>query len=866
MLDNFLDKLKKLLKSRLFPILLIYIALFSVIIHRLFVLQIVQGPTIAAENDFKETETREIKPTRGKFYDRKGILLASNTLSYSVTMEDNAAIKSNEQRNAVVFNLINIIKANGDTLYNDFPIIQTSNGELEFTISGAALSRFKKNCYAFVIKDEKIITQEEISNASAKEVYEFLKNGTGNNYTPMFEISNDYTVSETLDIMSIRYALFSNFPKFLQITVASSVSDVTVANVLESSAELPGVDIQKQTRRVYHDSIYFAHILGYTGLINAQEMVDLNIEAEHYNPTDIIGKTGLEQEYEQYLSGNKGNETVTVNVGGKVIDVVDHIDPEAGNDIYLTIDSELQKSTYHILEKKIAGILLSKIQPDLNYGTKGESASKILTPIYEVYFALINNNIIDINHLTTPDAKNREKQVYDKYLKNLEDVFNQLDSLLLNENTVTNPKAGDMENYLDYFYEVLVNQEIILEDNIPEEDEVHQSYIKGKTPLSSFLQHAIANNYIDLSKLNTGDEYYNFDEQYQKLISNTKKILENDSSFSKMIYRNMVFSYNLSGKEICLLLFDQGVLEYNAEDIKNLESGDISSYDFMKAKITSLEITPAMLALEPFSGSVVITDVKTGDVLAMVTYPSYDNNKLANKVDSAYYNWLFTDLSDPWMNRPTSQSFAPGSTFKMVTAFAGLEEGAITPEEEIRDLGIFEFFDRPAKCHIYPGSHGSVNITDAIKVSCNYFFYVVGFRLSTDSTGKYNEELGIEKLSKYAALFGLDTKSGVEVGELQPKVSTGDAVRSAIGQGSNSYTPIQLSRYVTTLANRGTSYDLTLLDRIVDKDGKVLLNNSAAIHKDLTNISASTWDSVQNGMYDVVNSPRGSVYEDGLYR
>jgi penicillin-binding protein 2 len=579
-----------------------------------------------------------------------------------------------------------------------------------------------------------------------------------------------------------------------------------------------------------------------------------------------VGKTGLEKEYESYLRGTKGSETVTVNTGNRVVDVVDRIDPVAGNDIYLTIDADLQKSVYHILEKRIAGILLSKIVPDLNYGSKGESASEITIPIYEVYYALIDNNIIDITHLNDKDAKDLEHQVYDLYRSNLENVFSRMDSLLALDNTVTNNKAEDMEDYLDYFYKILVDKGILLEDSIPAEDAKLKDYQNDRLPLSGFLQYAISNNYIDLSKLDDGGDYFSTEEWYQKLLSYTKDLLQSDGTFNKKIYRDLVFSYKLSGKEICLLLFDQGVLEYKEEDVNRLKSGSISAYDFMKAKLTSLEITPAMLALEPCSGSVVVTDVKTGDLLAMVTYPSYDNNKLANKVDSAYYNWLFTDKSLPWMNRPVQQRTAPGSTFKMVTSFAGLEEGVISTGERIRDLGIFEKIQPAAKCHIYPGSHGNVDLVDAIKVSCNYFFYEVGYRLSIDGSGKYNEEVGLEKLKKYASLFGLDTTSGVELNEALPQVSDDDPVRSAIGQGTNAYTPIQLSRYVTTLANRGINYDLTLLDRIVDKDGNIKLHNSATIYKDLTDIDPSYWDTVQKGMYSVVNVPGGSVYNSGVYK
>jgi len=834
--------------------------LFGVIVHRLFVLQIVEGPTHAEEYEYKNTVSREIKSTRGNIYDRNGMLLASNTLSYSVVMEDTSEITSNAQRNAVIYKLIQIIEKNGDTLDNPFYIIHTGNGEFEFTVTGSALTRFKKNVYAYALENNQLT--EEQQNATAKDVYYFLKDGSKK--YPMFGISDEYSIEDTLKIMSVRYALFNNYPKYNQITVASNVSEGTVAMIMENIADLPGVQIKQETKRVYHDSLYFAHMLGYTGLINAEELDKLNSEAgeEYYNSTDIVGKTGIEKEFEEYLRGSKGSEIVTVNENGKVIGVVDRKDPLAGNDLYLTIDGNLQKAAYHILEKRIAGILLEHLTPDLDYGTKGESASNIKTPIYEVYFALIDNNIIDIERLSAPNATSLEKQIYNKFIDARNEIFSRLNTLLAPDNETTNNKAGDMEEYLDYIYDILVDNNVILIDKIDKDDVTLRSYQNDRISLSKFLQYAIANNYVDLNKLDV-DTYYSSEELYQKLLNYTLELLEADSTFNKKIYRYLVFSYKLSGTEICLLLFDQGVLEYNEEDIQKLKSGAVSAYKFMEAKIRSLEITPAMLALEPCSGSIVVTDVNTGNVLAMVTYPSYDNNKLANKVDPDYYEWLYTDKSLPWMNRPTMQLTAPGSTFKMVTSIAGLEEGVITPHEKINDLGIFEKISLPAKCHIYPRSHGAVDISNALKVSCNYYFYETGFRLSIDSNGEFNEQLGLSRIKNYASLLGLDTKSGVEVGEAMPNVSDKDPVRSAIGQGTNLYTPVQLSRYVTTLANRGTNYKLTLINRIISKDGKIVFKNEPQVYKDLSSVKNTTWDSILKGMYMVTNEQRGSVY--GLY-
>ena len=204
------------------------------------------------------------------------------------------------------------------------------------------------------------------------------------------------------------------------------------------------------------------------------------------------------------------------------------------------------------------------------------------------------------------------------------------------------------------------------------------------------MNYTLTNNYVDLAKLGVGADYNTSDELYQKLIDYGKNILIDDTIFHKKIYRHLIFSYRITGSEICLLLFEQNVLEYKEDDINRIKAGNLSAYNFMVSKIKSLEITPAMLALEPSSGSIVITDVNNGDVLALVTYPSYDNNMLANKVDPDYYSKLLNDSTKPLINRPLSERTAPGSTFKMVTALAALEEGVVTPHEKIRDLGVFD--------------------------------------------------------------------------------------------------------------------------------------------------------------------------------
>ncbi len=210
-----------------------------------------------------------------------------------------------------------------------------------------------------------------------------------------------------------------------------------------------------------------------------------------------------------------------------------------------------------------------------------------------------------------------------------------------------------------------------------------------------------------------------------------------------------------------------------------------------------------------------MTDPNTGEVLACVSYPGYDNNRLTNTLDSEYFAALNRDKSSPLYSKATQQQTAPGSTFKPVVAVAGLEEGVISPSEIIHATGVFTDAYGSPTCWIYNqyhGSHGNINMVDAIKVSCNYYFYEVGFRLGGGRSTGYSSDKALSLLAKYATQFGLNANSGIELSESDPQLSTKDGIRSSIGQGNALFTVSQLARYVSTIANRGTVYNLTLLD------------------------------------------------------
>ena len=418
---------------------------------------------------------------------------------------------------------------------------------------------------------------------------------------------------------------------------------------------------------------------------------------------------------------------------------------------------------------------------------------------------------------------------------------------------------SDMKNYMSYIVSDILmgGDQVLMKSAVNTEDATYIAWAKDETiSLKEYLEYAISMNWVDVSGLDVKNSYMNSEEIYQVVVDYISSKLATDSNFHTMLYKYVILNDVVTGREVCLLLYDQGILEYDEETVGKLRSGAYSAYSFMMDKIKNLEITPGQLALEPCSAGCVITDPNTGDVLANVSYPGYDNNRLTNTMDSAYYAELNRDLAGPLYSRSTQERTAPGSTFKPISAVAGLEEGVIRSTDIIHATGVFtEAYGSPT-CWIYNqyhGSHGNINMVDAIRVSCNYYFYEVGFRLGGGRSTGYSSDRALAALSKYAAMFGFDHTSGMELPESDPKISDSDGIRSAIGQGTHLYTVSQIARYVSTIANRGTVYDLTLLDKLTDSEGNTIEDYSASVYNNI-DIADNSWNTIQEGMHQVAEN------------
>lgn len=270
--------------------------------------------------------------------------------------------------------------------------------------------------------------------------------------------------------------------------------------------------------------------------------------------------------------------------------------------------------------------------------------------------------------------------------------------------------------------------------------------------------------------------------------------------------------------------------------------------NILAARIDSTKGTDRVAA----AGSIVVMDVNDFSILACATYPSYDLSTYKENIVE-----LNTDKTAPLWNRALRSTYAPGSTVKPLMGIAGLEEGIMTPDDEIKCTINYTYFkDRVFKCY-NTGSHGTanLNLTQAIRYSCNIYFYEIG------------RQLGINKMNEYFSMFGLGSKTGVEITEATGVIAgpeqrqaaglvwyPGDTVQAAIGQSDNLFTPIQLASYVSTLANGGTRYKAHFVDSIKSADYSETLFEAEPIIIDELDISQTSLDAVKKGMIAMANS------------
>ena len=853
-MSEFWDYIKnRLFNSSLNIVLGVFVLFSSILLIRLFVLQVFRGQKYLDNYNLLVEKKDTIEATRGNIYDRNGNLLAYNEVANSVTIEDKFSDYSKDQRNKelnnVICKVITHIEANGDTLTNNFNVVMNSNGKYEYNIEGTKLQRFRADVFGKKTISELTYDSKlglNLSTVSAQEMMNYLYSEKA------YNISKKYPEDMRYKICVVRYALgLNSYQKYISTIIASNVSDKTVAYVKENETDLPGIAIEDKSERKYVDSQYFASILGYTGQISDDEYIKLKKKNKNVNSNDVVGKSGIEKVMNNYLSGTKGSDTIYVDSTGNVIKKTKHKDAVSGNDVYLSIDKDLQVRAYNLLESKLAGIISAYL---VNAKTVDLTADEIQIPVYDVYVNLIQNKVVNYNHFTKNGATDLEMSVQKKYEKYSKDVYSEIESKLkAKDGTNFSSETEEYQDYESKILSILKNNNVLLKNKIDTSDDTYKKWAAGSISLNEYLRHCIEKDWIEVSALNSTTKYADSDELYNTLISYIITNIKSDTNFVNAIYEYAIRNDVISGNEVCALLYDQGVLKADENTRNGLVSGKVNAYNFLQQKIQSIEITPGQLGVDPSTASCVIMNPKTGEILACVSYPGYDNNRLANQVDTNYYSYLISSKSSPLYNHATQQRTAPGSTYKISTSVAGLKEGVINTSTVFGCSGQFDLISNKPKCWIYPGGHGSENVTSAIKDSCNVFFYNVGYNLA-GGPDNYNDALGIKRLNKYASMFGLDRKTGVEIDENPSQLATQYPVMAAIGQSDNNMTTIGLCRYASAISTRGNVYDLTLLDHVQSKSGEKLKSYSPKLTNQVNIVSTDQWNAIQTGMEQVVEN------------
>lgn len=825
-MKRLLERFQEFGKNRIFIMLCGIGVLFFILVTRLFYLQIIHGEAYQQKLTTSVLKSVDLPASRGSIYDRYGRPLAINHAAYSVKIDDSINIDLKEQKNKLILDYYEKLKQANYTIGENLPI--SKSAPYSFTFSGTEkeikkaekqwkeaadipksqmelsaedtlnlLFQLKEIPNHYSLEEKRSILSLNLSTSDKNlMVLTLLQTLNENNetlvddlpisptepYTFLFDDNKSkehswkqsvigmsskelsYNATQTIEYLrdffglseilpkeiirqaiSQRYAMYlERFRKYQPVTVALDVSDKTLASVEENQDTFPGVIIDTDSLRSYPEGEYFSHILGYIRKMDSDDYNeykdDVTADGElKYSVTDIVGKTGIEKYAERELNGTDGEMMVEVDSLGRRMNTLEAVEPVSGKDIFLTLDSRLQKASFQSLENTLKGIVKRK----LNYQAGKDSIS-----LQQLFITMINANKIPIAQIC--GAKDGEQlAIYNKIL-------------------ASNPEFN----------------------------------LSG----------------------------------------------EEDLIFAKQVITDCLERGEITPTQMVLVLIEQGKFTADAEYLAGIQSGQISALQVINDKLDSGELRPGDTALDPCTGSVVVSRVDSGEVLASVSYPSYDNNRLVNNFDNAYYNQLVMDTeTSPLYNRPMREKKAPGSTFKMVTALAGLETGVITPKTHIRDEGIYTKASRPhPKCWIYGGgggTHGSIDVAKALEVSCNYFFYETAFRMGNAEEG--TTEQSITTLNEYMAAFGLNHKTGIEIGEAEPTMaspdskehsirtlnpeatstqiywSDGDSVRTAIGQSVNSYAPIHLNKYIATLANGGTKYKMHLISKIENPDGTI---------------------------------------------
>ena len=852
-MKSYLEKITEFIKSRLFLMLMSIFVLFSIIVVRLFSMQIVNGETYQQNLKASILQELSIPASRGIIYDRYGRPLATNQVAFSLKLDDSIKV-SLSNRNLILENLVLSYSSENSTITDDLPITSSMP-------------------YAFTFTTEEEETSWKLDNGFTKKQLNMTADEVMAYFTEKFQVSQALTPLQQRKVISLG---LNSTDKNLMLLYLIEILDKNGESLVD---DLP---ISFSEPYVFHFGT------NESKEINWKKSVGMKNEELDFSPAQTMAYLEDLFDVPQNLSTQMKRKMVTIRYA-----------------LYLKRYRKYQPVTIalNISEKTVASVeehndSLSGVSIDtssLRKYTSGKYFSHILGYIrkisdteYEEYkeYGYSNTDII---------GKSGVEKLYELDLNGEDgEMMVEVDSSGRRINTIETkqPISGDnvfltldkklqtaAYNYLEQaLTNVLINKLMAT------------SLKDSPITLKEFFASMIKCNTLDLNQIiksKSGEQkvVYNL---LMTAYPNLSLANDGDKETAQQFIINCINNNTIGYKQLILILIEQGKITADADYLSKIENGTVSPLSVIIAKLKSGEITPGDTNLDPCSGSVVVADVNTGETLALVTYPSYDNNRLVNNFDNNYYSFLLENPTTPLVNRPLRQEKAPGSTFKMITALSALETGVITPTTIIQDLGLFTKAGVPyARCWIYSngGTHGNVNVSTALEVSCNYFFYETTYRMGNQSTG--SAEKSIKTLNKYMAAFGLDDYSGIEIGESEPNMaspeykeeiikwqnpdatvsqtrwSDGDNIRAAIGQSVNNYAPSHMTKYIATLANGGTRYTMHLIDKVEESNGAIVEKKDPVIEK-VTPFQDANLQAVYKGMLLVTQGAKGTLR--GVFR
>ena len=863
-MNKFQEKIQEFSKNRIFLLLCSITVLFSILIFRLFLLQIIHGEEY--EQKLTTSILREVKlpASRGTIYDRYGRPLAVNHVAYSIQIDNSITLDLSGYKPKLVMDFIEYMKQKNMILTDTLPISNTK--PYTFTFKTLQEEQDWKQQHGI---------PKNMIECSAEEVLTYFENELA--------IPSHFSEEEKRSAISFYTSVDDRNIMVLSLLKILDQNNETLVDDLPITQQQPynflfndnkgkelswktTVDMKTEQQQAYDATQTIDYLQNY---------FDIPKEL----PSDIVRKA-IGIRYAMFLERFYRYQPVTISldVSTKTLANVEEM-----NDIFPCITVGTDSLRDYPMGKYFAHIIgYTRKMTDTNYDIYKDDVDEEGNKIYSMTDVVGQSGIESIfeRELNGKDGK----------------MVVEVDNVGRRMNTIEsqNPVSGQ-DIFLTLDSRLQKSAYDALENVL--RDVIKRKLNGGGTTLQELFSRMLSDNSISIDKIcnaTEGEQYI----LYQKILEQDtafeltelteeerKAGKVNPRDFALQVLTSAIDKGEITPRQLILVLIEQGKISADAEYLASIQNGIISPLQVINDKLDSGELTPGDTNLDPCTGSVVISRVDSGEVLSSVTYPSYDTNEFSNNFNNSYYiDLMHRKDTTPLVNRPMSERKAPGSTFKMIPALAGLETGVIAPNSTINDLGYFTKAGKPyPKCWIYGssgGRHGAVNVAHALEVSCNYFFYELAYRMGNAS--EKTTAQGIATLNEYMAAFGLNDYTGVEIGESSPMMATpankersirainpnasesqvqwtdADSIRTYIGQSVNNYAPIHMTKYIATLANGGTRYKMHMVSKLVNADGTTAQQFDEIV-ENILELQQQNLDIVYQGMLLVTSGQRGTL-------